>query len=68
MGVVALVGVEERGGDAVGGVAGQGWGRVEVFDCCLFFFFTIQVRGVVGKVLGKVREDGLYLRMKKGNE
>ena len=39
--VVPLVGVEESGGDAVGGVAGEGRGRVEVFDCCLVFFFQL---------------------------
>ena len=35
MGVVALVGVQERGGDGVRGVAGECGGGVEVFDCGL---------------------------------
>lgn len=35
MRVVALVGVEEGGGDCVGGFGGEGGGRVEVFDCGL---------------------------------
>lgn len=35
MGVVALVGGEEGGGDGVVGRDGEGGGWVEVFYCCL---------------------------------
>lgn len=56
VGVVALVGVEERVGDAVEGVAGERWGWVEVFDCCLVHVDWI--RDVVWKILLRMRKYG----------
>ena len=45
MRVVALEGAEERGGDGVGGVAGEGGGWVEVFYCGLGVGVSGRVRG-----------------------